>query len=68
MKEEEKRARQEEIGLALGWMGNIKKAFQKEQTRLRRQGVIITFKPVWQSINDSMYLEQKRSKKLKSIL
>lgn len=68
MKEEEKRARQEEIGLALGWMGNIKKAFQKEQTRLRRQGVIITFKPVWQSINDAMYLEQKRSKKLKSIL
>lgn len=63
----DKKARIEENELAMGWVGNIKKAFQEEQMRLKGQGVTIRFKPVWQSINDTMWLIKKRQKKLKSL-
>lgn len=64
MKEENK-IRMEEIDLALGWVGNIKKDFQREQTRLIGHGVTIRLKPVWQSIHDTINLLQKRRKDLK---
>lgn len=51
---------QNEIDLALGWVGMIKKAFQKEQTRLKGLGIVVRNKPTWQSINDVIHLLHKR--------
>lgn len=57
-------ARLEEIELALSWVGNVKKQFQREQTRLRKAGADVRFKPVWQSLNDTIWLFKKRQEKL----
>lgn len=66
MRKDVREARSEEIVIAMGWVGNIKKAFQREQTRLRKEGVEIRFKPVWQSIHDTIWLLKERNKEIKS--
>lgn len=61
-KEEIKAALAKEDALIYAWVGNIKKAFQKEQRRLLTEGVSIRSKVVWQSINETMELIKKRQK------
>lgn len=55
-----------ENNLAQVWLGDIKKAFQKEQKRLKAEGVVVRMKPVWQTIHDGIFAAQQRRDKLKT--
>jgi hypothetical protein len=55
-----------ENNLALTWLGDIKKAYQKEQTRLKMQGVEIRLKPVWQALHEGIFAARKRHKEIKA--
>lgn len=56
-----------ENNLAMTWLGDIKKAYQKEQKRLKFQGVEIRMKPVWQALHDGIFAAQKRKKHIESL-
>lgn len=56
-----------ENNLAQTWLGNIKKAFQKEQKRLKYQGIEIRMKSVWQSLHDEIWAAKNRQKEIKKL-
>ena len=53
-----------ENNLAQTWLGDIKKAFQKEQKRLKLEGVEVRMKPVWQAIHDGIWASKLRRKSI----
>lgn len=50
--------------LVLTWLGDVKKALQREQTRLRGEGVDIRMKPIWQAIHDGIWAAKQRHKEI----
>lgn len=54
--------------LALTWLGDIKKALQKEKTRLKGQGVDLRLKPIWQEIHKGIFAAHKRREAAKGDL